>query len=244
MTISAASLRELHRIHRQLSDLRSRLDRGPKLIRATEANFSRLESEMAGAKEVYTMARVASDDKQLQLKHREDRIADLKFKLNSANTNKEYQALKEQIAADEQANSVLGDEILEALVKIDDLKEVVSQAEASVAKAKAEAEKTRKRVDEERTGLESELGRVQDELKQAEAQLPLDFKAEYLRICQARGEDALAEVEGETCGGCYRILSPQTMNELYMSKPVFCKTCGALMYLPEDRSVGTKSESD
>ncbi|MCH7727130.1 MAG: hypothetical protein IH991_11710 [Planctomycetes bacterium] len=129
-----------------MSDLRSRLERGPKLIRATEANFSRLESETASTKETYTKARVASDDKQLQLKYREDRIADLQLKLNSANTNKEYQALKEQIAADEQANSVLGDEILEALVKIDELKEAVSQAEASAAKAKAEAERRAKRV--------------------------------------------------------------------------------------------------
>ena len=52
------------------------------------------------------------------------------------------------------------------------------------------------------------------------------------------GEGALAAVEGEVCGGCYHKLTPQTMNELKMSKVVFCKSCGCMLYLPEERSVG------
>ena len=43
MTISADVLRELHRIHRQLADLRERLDRGPRQIRAREANVTQSE---------------------------------------------------------------------------------------------------------------------------------------------------------------------------------------------------------
>ena len=46
----------------------------------------------------------------------------------------------------------------------------------------------------------------------------------------------LAQVEGEVCGHCYQKLTAQTMNELYLSRPMFCKSCGCLLYLPEDRS--------
>ena len=42
---------------------------------------------------------------------------------------------------------------------------------------------------------------MQSELKQAETGLPLEFRQEYERIAKARGEHALAQVEGETCGG-------------------------------------------
>ena len=65
--------------------------------------------------------------------------------------------------------------------------------------------------------------------------MPSDFKIEYERISRARGEGALAQVEGETCGGCYQMLTAQTINDLLLSRPVFCKSCGALLYLPEDR---------
>ena len=41
------------------------------------------------------------------------KLDDLQAKLNMAQSNKEYQLLKDQMAADKQANSVLADEILE-----------------------------------------------------------------------------------------------------------------------------------
>ncbi len=240
MTVTATALRELHRIHRQLSDLRSRLGRGPKQIRAGENRVAVAETEFNTAKQTQTAAKIASDDKQLQLKQREDRIEDLKAKLNTANSNKEYQTLKEQIAADLQANSVLSDEILEMLDKIENQQAELTKLHDEMDGAGAELAKVRGRVDGEREGLESELNRVTEELKQVETSLPVDFRRDYDRISQARGEDALAQVDGETCGGCFTTLTPQTMNELYLAKPVFCKSCGCLLYLPENRSVGGK----
>jgi predicted nucleic acid-binding Zn-ribbon protein len=236
MTVTADALRHLHRIHRQLSDLRGRLDLGPRQVQAASANLTRLKTEVEQAKEVLTKTRVHADDKQLQLRQREDRIKDLQSKLNSCGSNREYQALKEQIAADEQANSVLSDEILEALEKIDEQQAQLTATEESLDTASQEFEKLQQRVKSERAGLQSELERVQNELVQAEAALPADFRADYQRITRVRGEEALAQVDGETCGACYQVLSPQTMNELQLSKPVFCKSCGAVLYLPEDRS--------
>ena len=114
-------LRDLHRLHQQLGDVRERLERGPKQIKAREANVVRLEAELLQAKADARAARAGSDQKQLLLKSGETKIADLKTKLNQANSNREFQALKDQIAADTMANSVFADEILEAMEKIDEL---------------------------------------------------------------------------------------------------------------------------
>ena len=236
MTVTAEALRELHRIHRQLTDLRDRLERGPKQLQATVVSVQKMETDLEHAKESNKRSRLLVDDRQLQLKEREARIADLESKLNLAASNREYQALKEQIAADQQANSVLEDEILEGLEKIDETVETVRVAEGNLTKAQHEAGKVRARVDGARDKLESELVRVQGELDQAEAQLPEDFRINYQRIAKARGEDALAQVDGEVCGGCFQRITSQMMNELYLSKPVFCKSCGCLLYVPEDRA--------
>ena len=115
MTFTAASLRELHRIHRQLSDLRERLERGPKQIKARQANAAAAEEKLAKTHADSKAARVAVDQKQLLLRSGEAKIFDLKNKLNACHTNREYQALRDQILADEMANSVLSDEILEAM---------------------------------------------------------------------------------------------------------------------------------
>jgi len=227
------SLRTLHRIHRQLADLQDRLQRGPKQIRAAEANVKKCEADVAAAKDAYKHAKMVSDEKQLQLRQREAKLKDFEAKLFAAQSNKEYQLLKDQIAADKQANSVLADEILEALDKIDGLQAATKTAESNLAKIKDECTKARQRAQDQQQGLETELARVTGELRAAEDLLDGDFKPNYERLARSMGAEALAPVEGECCGGCSQTLTPQTINSLRLDKPVFCKSCGRLLYIPE-----------
>lgn len=234
MKVTAEALRELHRIHRQLSDLRGRLTQGPKQIAVREATVARLADELAQAKQTVTKDRMAADQKELQLKEREARIQDIKVKLNTCKTNREFQAFKEQIAADEQANSVLSDEILELLDKISADQDNVALAEKNLTAGTADLEKLRQRVGAERQSLEVDLGRLTADLQKAESALPAEVRGEYARIAKARGEEALAPLEGECCGGCYQQITPQMISELRMSLVVFCKNCGRILYMPED----------
>jgi predicted nucleic acid-binding Zn-ribbon protein len=227
------TLRTLHRIHRQHSDLKDRLSRGPRQIQVAEISVKKSETDLTLSKDAYKQFKMAADEKQLQLKHREAKLVDLQAKLNMAQSNKEYQLLKDQMAADKQANSVLADEILEALEKIDQLQAAVKSADANLNKTKEELTNVRKRVSDQQQGLESELARVHGELTAAEDQLNGDFKDNYLRLSRSMGEDALAPVEGGCCGGCSQTLTAQTINLLKLDKPVFCKSCGRLIYLAE-----------
>ncbi|MEK6250291.1 MAG: hypothetical protein N2C12_19055, partial [Planctomycetales bacterium] len=121
MNSAADTMRLLHRVHRQLADLHDRLNHGPRLIKAHQSKVANLQLEFTTAKENTNAARMSADQKQLQLKSGETKIEDLRNKLNICSTNREYQALVEQIAADEMANSVLEDEILEVLERIETL---------------------------------------------------------------------------------------------------------------------------
>lgn len=233
MAVSAESLRTLHRIHRQREDLQDRLRIGPRQIARCQTEVEQSQQELATAKDALQKARLAADEKQLQLKQREMRIEDLDAKLNACNSNREYQALKEQIAADRQANGVLEDEIFEALERIDELQKQVGQREAAVEKAAAELTRVTADVEQKKKGLDAELARVEGELSIAEKELPPDMLTEYRRVAEARGADALAEVNGEFCGGCNQKLTIQMQNEMLLGSLLFCKQCGCLMYLPE-----------
>ena len=234
MTVEASALREIHRLHRQRADLTDRLERGPKKIKAGEANAARLEKELAETKETLKRSKMTVDEKNLSLKERESRILDIKAKLNSASSNKEYQAFMEQVAADEQANSVLSDEIIELLDKVSADEDSVKAAEEAVAKAKDDLKTVQGQVESERGTLESELSRIEAELTEAEKALPSDVRDQYQRMAKAHGEDALAPLDGEVCGSCYQRCTPQMINELTLSKIVFCKNCGCILYLPEE----------
>lgn len=233
MTINAAALRELHRLHEQLADLRSRLERGPKRIAGNKANVAKLAQELVAAEEIIKQTRLMSDRKQLDLKSSEEKIENWKAKLNTCSSNKEYQTLQEQIAAAEMANSVLADEILEALERVDDLVAKGAEVRQRGEAGKAELAKVTADVAATTATLEAEIARLEGDLSAAEAKLPSEFKQEYERCIRLKGADGMAAMEDSVCTGCGQTITLNMQNELVMSRPVFCKSCGCLLYLPE-----------
>jgi len=238
MSVTASVLREIHRILRQLSDLRGRLMRGPRMIQVSETAIQQVDADLAELKEKTLRTRMSADQKELQLKQREARIVDARAKLNAASSNREYQTLVEQIAADEQANSVLSDEILELLEKHSELTTQNKEMQEHRKKADADLEGIRQRVEAERGVIEADVTRLSQELAKVEENLPGDFLEHYRRLVKGRGEEALAPLDGECCGGCYTTITTQVLNELRMHKPVMCKSCGCILYLPEGAETG------
>ncbi len=230
MAVSAAVLRELHRIHGQLADLRERLDRGPRQIKARETNVANFEAGYAAAQESVKQTKKAIDQKQLDLRVGENKITDLKTKLNVCSSNKEYQALLEQIAASEMTNSVLADEILEAMEKADQLEAAVGTAKLHLESARTELVKCRDVVTEESGRVRGDIERLEGELVAAEKKLPVEIKDDYRRVIRGKGADGMAPIEDGVCQACGYLVTLNMQNEMLMSKPVFCKSCGCLLY--------------
>ncbi len=235
--ISQPLLRTLHRIQSQRTELVDQIGRGPRQIKATEALVAKAEAEVAAARDALQKAKMVADEKQLSLQTREAHIHDLQAKLNAAASNKEFSLLKDQIAADEQANSVQSDEIFETLESIDVLAGKLKIAEDDLARQQTEHAQRVKEIEAKLVDLNDSLDRVTEQLKTAEAELPPAVKADYLRLTASRGEDAMAPLEAESCGGCYQTLTTQTINQLQLSHLTHCPNCNAILYMPEDLRV-------
>ncbi len=227
---SAELLQRLHRIHRQLSEVKAQIERCPRQIAAGQAMVNAAKQALDAAVESIKRAKMSADQKQLQLKERETRVHTIRGRLNEAASNREFDLLKEQIAADEQANSVLSDEILESLEQLDVLEETRKTKVQELATKESEQVTLVKTVNERLDGLKEDLARVEAERIEAEALIPEAAKSDYHRLISARGEEAIAPVEDGTCGGCYQMLTTQVMNQIALSRLVRCPTCGAFLY--------------
>lgn len=234
VSVTAKALRTLHRLHRQLADLKERQQRGPRLVRAHEANLKRAEAQLAQVRDEAHKFRMATDQKQVDLKASEAAIEKRKRQLNEANDNREYQALLEEIAAAGAAKDVLEIEILEGLEKLDGYQAKIKEAEAALARVRQEGEKIQRGVQEEEPVLRADTARVETELRECESALPGEFREAYHRVVRAKGEDGLAPVNGEFCGGCNQHIPLNMVNSLMLSRPIFCKSCGRLLYIPDD----------
>jgi uncharacterized protein len=238
--LATETLRSLHRLHIQLADLNARLRRGPNLIRAHEANVKKCQDQLDAVHEELKKTRMTSDGKHNQLRAGEDKVKKLQTQLNMATNNREYQLLKEQIAASDMANSVMADEVLEGLERIDSFADKIAEAEAAVAKAKAEREKVRQQFAADEPVIRGDLARLDAELKKHEALLPDDFKPLYHRAVNAREGDALAPVRGEYCDGCNQKVPLNAINKVLIAepKPLVCQGCGRVLYVPENWAQG------
>jgi uncharacterized protein len=234
-TVSLDVLRTLHRIHKQLADLKDRRDRGPRQLRAGEAGIKQREDDLNKVREELKTMRKQIDQKQLQMKTNEQKIKDLDTKLNQAASNREYQILKDQIAADKMANSVLEDEIIEMMDQVDAFQPKIAEAEGALKSTKEKVAGSQKTVASQAASIEADIVRLEAELKQCEAELPEAIREIYLRMAKKSGEDALAEVVDGACSGCYQQVPINLQANIRMLQPSFCRTCGRLLYIAEEK---------
>jgi predicted nucleic acid-binding Zn-ribbon protein len=233
VAVVTETLRTLHRIHRQLADLADQLAAGPRAVAVRTRQVEAAEAKKAAAQDDVKKAKVAADQKQLQLKTAEAKIKDLEAKLNACKTNREYQTLTEQIAADRMATKVLEDEILEALERVDALKPTVPAAEVEVTAAKKSLDEAKAKVAAETGRLEGEVARVRAELDTVERDLPDDIRDKYVRIVKQKGADGMAPLDGQSCGGCFQQITGNMVSDLMLGKITVCRSCGRLLYVPE-----------
>jgi len=233
VAVAAGTLRTLHRMHRQLADLAEQLAAGPRAVAARTRQVQAVEAKKAAAADDVKKAKLAADQKQLQLKSAETKLADLEAKLNACKTNREYQTLGDQIAADRMATKVLEDEILEALERIDVLKPAVPAAEAEIETAKKLLAEADAKVKAESGRLEAEVARIRGDLQTAEKDLAADVREKYDRVVKQKGADGMSAVDGQTCGGCYQQLTGNMLSDVLLGRIIICRSCGRLLYLPE-----------
>lgn len=233
MSATSAGMKQLHDLRLKLREISEELERGPRQIANRKQAIDKKKEELESLRNKLKQMKVAADQKNLQLKSSESRIYDLNGKLNSAANNREYEALRTQIAADTMAKSVLEDEILEALEKLDIAQIDVKKGEAEIAGIEADLQKLTAEVNSKQAGLKEQAAALEAKVAEAEEILPVDIVPQYRRLVQAYGAAALAPVVNKCCSECYVAVTAQVFVELRSGRVKFC-TCGRLMYVADE----------
>jgi len=221
MPVVDSTVRRLHEILLLAADIRGQIERAPKQLKAAQMALQAAKDAVQGCKDSIKKSRMEADRKQLQQRQYETKLYEWQGKLNAAANNREYQAVKDQIAADTQANSVLSDEIFEILEGIDSLQLKLADLERICKMTEEDSGKAESRIAERMVVLKRDLERVEGELKGAESALPEDFAAIYHPLVKTRGEEAFAPLDERSCGGCNTGLPPRIIDQLRMGNCLF-----------------------
>lgn len=233
MEVKPEILQVLHRILRQKTDLDGQLVGGPRRVQLCRNVEAEATKHLEKAQQELKRLKLIAADKQLQLKMRETKLEDFKAKRNACSSNREFTLLNTQIAADQQANTVLADEILETLESIDRQNEAIKAANDRLMSTQKETTKVSGDVEKRVAVLQSELNRVTSELNECESRLPAELHREYQHRAKTKGEDALAMVDAESCGNCHQVLTPHVLDQLSMGRIHICSSCNSILYVGE-----------
>ena len=212
-----------------------RLDRGPKQIRASEANVKHREEELARLREEAKTTRKAVDQKQLQLKTDEQKIKELKSKA-------QHGGQQPRVPDPQGADRRRRDGQQRAGGRDHRGPRTGRRLPAEDRRGRGgpgrrpetRPTKSTREVEQQQPLIRGDIQRLEAELKQCEADAARSRSATFISAWSAsKGEDALAQVVDGCCGGCNQQVPLNVQAEIRMSHPSFCKTCGRLLYLPE-----------
>jgi len=230
MTATVDILRDLHRIHAQLTDLRARLERFPKQLDTAQNRLVRAESAHQLQKADIQKLTLASKEQELLLGEREARVETLKGKLKECSSNKEYQTLNDEISAINENVSSISDDILQQYDHLEAEQSTLASLHNDIDDSRTSLAETESFIAQEESTLTTEISRIGLQLEEAENELPHDYRSEYSRMTQARGAEGLAAVLDNCCGTCFQKISLQMESELRVGKMVQCKGCAAILY--------------
>ncbi len=175
------------------------------------------------------------DRKELDLKTNEGEITKYNVQLNSIKTNKEYSALITEIGSKKADMSILEDEILDTMSKLEAANQGLEKATENLRSEEQSLKDLINTVDAEVKVTDTEIEKIKGEQKKYIDLLDEHSLQSYNRLSNIKGGKAIVPVIGNVCGGCSMNITTQTLNELMGSKDlVFCRSCSRILYLDEN----------
>ncbi|HCN20160.1 MAG: hypothetical protein A3C38_01205 [Planctomycetes bacterium RIFCSPHIGHO2_02_FULL_50_42] len=215
-----------HELNKQKKALLSRVEEKNNQIEEAKARLaSRHEKSVNSQKEI--------DMKNLDLKCIEEGIQKSRVKLLQIKNNKEYSAFLSEIGGKEADKSLLEDQILSMMSDLERLTAEEKDSAKEEEKQKKELAELKAAVDGELAVIDKNIEGTQTEWEGIARQADKESLVQYKRLIEKDGQ-AVVEVSGHTCGGCYMQITPQTLNLLLRKQElILCKNCGKILYLQE-----------
>ncbi len=142
---------------------------------------------------------------------------------------KELSDLQNEIAALGRRRTTLEDEILEAMIMLEEAESERASTESALAEVTAKWEKSQASLKKEQNELALRLNALNEQRKQYPSRIDQARLAEYEQLRQKKGGMAVAGLQQNMCLGCHLTVSAFKVKEAQEGRLVYCGGCGRLL---------------
>jgi len=230
-------LKKLQALDGELFRLRKLQEEKPRELEALTAVAAAQEARVKAADARVKSLQLAQKEKEGDLQTREGNVKKLQSQLFQVKTNKEYSAMQREIETLKADNSVLEEAIIKTLEEIDAAGKDKVKEQQRLAQEQERLKQEKSRIDREL----AEIGTQADKLERSREALVPDIEkaslATYEQILSIREGLAMVPLMNDNCGGCYRRLPPQVINQVLLRAAlVTCESCNRILYIDEAHS--------
>lgn len=207
----------------------------PLKIAEFQKKFDDKKTTLTNLEEKAKSLGVKRKEKELDLASKEENIKKFTNQLFSLKTNKEYQAMLEQIAGLKTDTSVLEEGILKIMEEQDILKEEVNKEKSYLAEEEKKLQEEKKKFEGRTKEIDYTINEFTSKRNQVIPSIDKQIFSNYERILKGKDGLALVKIKDFACQGCFMNVSPQVVNEIKMQERIiFCEFCSRILYIEED----------
>lgn len=229
------SLLKLQEIDSEIYALKDEKDALPKKVESLRISFEAKKEHLAELEKSLLDLQKQKKDKELELASKEEGAKKLQSQLYQLKTNKEYQAMLQQIQDSKADASVIEDGILEVFDHMDKVKVDVEEEKKGLGQQEQVFNQEKKKIEERVKEIDGRLAQLDAQRKQLAPLLEPKILAQYERILANRDGLAIVTVKNDSCQGCNMYVPPQVINLIKMyERVVTCEVCNRILYIDDE----------
>ena len=227
-----SQLVHLQTIDSEIYVLKNEKELKPKEIEAIDAAFEEKKKHLAVLEQTLLSFQKQRKDKELELASKEESAKKLETQLYQLKTNREYQAMLQQIQDAKADASVIEDQILGLFDQADKIKNDSSQEKQRLQEEEKVAEEQKRRIQDRLKEIDERIAQLEAQRKQITPVLDKKMLTQYERILLNRDGLAIVSVKDNSCGGCNMFVPPQVINLIRMYERIItCEVCNRILYI-------------
>lgn len=225
----------LQTVDSEIYALQAEKVRRPLEIKNLEVLFEEKKQKLADLEKASLDLQKQRKDKELDLASKDEGIKKLQTQLYSLKTNKEYQAMLQQINDAKADASVIEDKILQLFDQIDKAKNDIDKEKQRLKEEEGVFVGEKKKIETRMKEIDDRLAQLGAERQQAMPEIEPKILVQYDRILANREGLAIVSVKDNSCQGCNMHVPPQVINLIKMYERIItCEVCNRMLFIEND----------
>lgn len=226
------NLVKLQGVDSEIYALQREKDSKPQEVKALELSFEEKKQHLSSLEKNLLDLQKQRKEKELELASKEEGAKKLQTQLYSLKTNKEYQAMLQQIQDAKTDASVIEDKILELFDQADKVKNDTEREKERLKEEEKVFNAQKNNIEDRVREIDDRLSQLQAQRKQIIPQIEAKILGQYERILLNRDGLAIVSVKDNSCGGCNMFVPPQVINLIKMYERIItCEICNRMLYI-------------